>query len=71
MALLLSMHSVFSFVAIAFVALMMMVLLPLLMGRHPCHRINGAIALITMALLSLICNSIVALIVMALLLSSS
>ncbi len=65
------MRRVFAIVAIAIVALMTMVSLPLLMGRHPCHRIDGVIALITMALLPLIWDSVVTLVMMALLPSSS
>ncbi len=71
MALLPLMRRIFAIVAIVIVALMMMVLLPFLMGRHPCHCIDGVVALITMASLPLIHDSVVALIVMASLPSSS
>jgi hypothetical protein len=50
---------------------MMMVLLPLLMHRHPCCCQAGIVALVTMALSPLICDCVVALIMMALLPSSS
>jgi hypothetical protein len=71
MALLPSMCRDFAIVAIAIVALMTMVLLLLSMGRHPCHRIDGIIALITMESLPLIHDSVVALVVMGSLPSSS
>jgi hypothetical protein len=41
------------------------------MLRHPCHCQVGIVALVTMVLLPLICNSVAALSVMALLPSSS
>jgi hypothetical protein len=44
---------------------MMMVLLPLLMFRHPCHPQAGVISLVTMALLPLICDGDVALVARA------
>jgi Zn-dependent protease len=56
---------------IAIVTLMAMALLPLSMHRHPCHHQDGDAPLVTLALLPLICDSIVALVVMALLPSSS
>jgi hypothetical protein len=48
-----------------------MALLPLSMRRHPCHCQDGIVDLVTMALLPLIHNGVVALVMMALLLSSS
>jgi hypothetical protein len=50
MALLPLMCRVFTLVAIAIVALMTMVLLPSLLGRHPCHHIDitGVVALVTL-----------------------
>jgi hypothetical protein len=71
MALLPSMCRVFTIVTIAFFPLMTMVLLPLLMHRHPCHCRDGVVSLVTMASLPLIRNGVVALIAMASLLSSS
>jgi hypothetical protein len=50
---------------------MMMALLPLSMRRHPCHCQDGVVSLVTMALSPLICDGVVALVVIALLLSSS
>jgi hypothetical protein len=50
---------------------MMMAMLPLSMHRRPCHCQAGAIALVTMALLPLIRDGVVALIAMTLLPSSS
>jgi hypothetical protein len=50
---------------------MTMALLLHSMHRHPCHCQTGIVALVTMALLFLICNGVVALIAMALSLSSS
>jgi hypothetical protein len=49
---------------------MMMALLPLSMHRHPCHRQAGFVALVTMALLPLIHDGVVALVAMVLLPSS-
>jgi hypothetical protein len=71
MALLPSMHRVFAIVATVIFALMTMALLPLLMHRCPCRCQDGAVSLVTMASLPLIHNGVVALIAMALLLSSS
>jgi hypothetical protein len=48
-----------------------MALLTLLMRRHPCRCQAGIVALITMALLSLIHESVVVFVTMTLLLSSS
>ncbi len=48
-----------------------MALLPLLMQKRPCHCQAGIVALVTMALLPLIRDSVVALVAMALLPSSS
>jgi hypothetical protein len=62
---------VFAVVVNAIFALMTMALLLLLMHRRPCCCQDGVVAIITMASLPLICNGIVALIAMALLLSSS
>jgi hypothetical protein len=56
---------------IAIVALMTMALSLLSMRRHPCHCQAGIVALVTMASLPLIHDSVVALIAMASLLSSS
>jgi hypothetical protein len=50
---------------------MTMVLLPLSMHRRHCCCQAGVIALVTMALLSLICDGVVALITIVLLSSSS
>jgi hypothetical protein len=44
---------------------MTMVLLPLLMHRHSCHHQAGIVALITIALLPLIRDNVVALVAMA------
>ncbi len=41
------------------------------MRRHPCRCQDGVITLVTIKLLSLICNSVIALVVMMSLLSSS
>jgi hypothetical protein len=71
MVLLPSMCRVFAIVAIAIFVLMMMALLLLSMHRCPCHCRDGVIALVTMALLPLIRNGVVALIAMVSLLSSS
>jgi hypothetical protein len=65
------MRRIFAIVAIAIVALMMMVLLPLLMRRCPCCCQTGIINLVTMAFLPLICNGVVFLFAMVLSLSSS
>jgi hypothetical protein len=62
---------VFAIVAIAIVARMTMASLPLLMRRSPCRCQAGFIALVTRVLSPLICSGIVALVVMALLPSSS
>ncbi len=70
-ALLPLMRKVFAIVAIAIFALMTIVVAPLLMHRHPCHCKDGVVSLVTMALLPLICNGVVAFIVMASLLPSS
>jgi hypothetical protein len=56
---------------IANVALMTMALLPLSMRRHLCHCQAGVNAFVTIALLPLICNGVVALVAMASLPSSS
>jgi hypothetical protein len=48
-----------------------MALLPLLMRRHPCHHQDGVVYLVTIALPPLIVNGVAALIVSALLPSSS
>jgi hypothetical protein len=66
-----SMRRVFAIVPIAIFALMMIALLPLSMHRCPCCCQDGAISLVTIELLPLIRNGVVALIAMALLLSSS
>jgi hypothetical protein len=50
---------------------MTMVLLPLLMHRHPCYNQDGIVSLVTMAFLPLIRNGIVVIIVIALLPSLS
>jgi hypothetical protein len=50
---------------------MTMVLLQLLMPRRPCRCQDGVVSLVTMALLPLICDGVVALVVIASLLSSS
>jgi hypothetical protein len=71
MALLPLMRRVFSIVAIAIFALMTMVVALLLMHRRPCHSQDGVVSLVTMALLPLIRNGVVALIVLASLLPSS
>jgi hypothetical protein len=54
-----------------FFALMTMALLPLSMCRRPCCCQDGVVSLVTMASMPLIRNGVVALIAMALLLSSS
>ncbi len=58
---------IFTFVAIAIVALMTMSSLPLSMCRRSCHCQAGVVSIVTMVLLPLICNSFVALVTMALL----
>ncbi len=71
MVLLPLMRRVFVIVTISIFALMKLASFLLSMHRYPCRCLDGVVSLVTMALLPLICNGIVALIAMASLLSSS